>query len=319
MSSFWNNLPKPFTILAPMEGVTDTVFRQIILKLGRPDIFFTEFTSCDGIMSKGIEKVNQSLKFLENEKPIVAQIWGANLKNFYETAKYCKDLGFSGIDINMGCPIEAVVKRGACSGLIHNPKLAVEIIQATKDGGKLPVSIKTRLGFEEISTNNWIKLLLKQNLSALTIHLRTVLELSKASAHWEVMPEIIKLRNTISANTLIIGNGDIESYKEIEEKYTQFGCDGFMIGRGVLTNPWIFNKSFNLEDITTKERLSLYIKHINLFNETWKSTKNPESLKKFGKTYVNNFKDSANLRDEINLTKNTDEIIKLINKYINTL
>lgn len=315
MKSFWNNLPIPFTALAPMEGVTDVVFRNIILKLGRPDVFFTEFTNCDGIMSKGRKKVGQSFKFLENEQPVVAQIWGTNPKNFYETAKYCKELGFLGIDINMGCPIDAVVKKGACSALINNHKLAAEIIAATKEGGGLPVSVKTRLGFNEITINEWLGFLLKQNLAAVSIHLRTVIEQSRFPSHWEYMPEIMDLRNKISPKTLIIGNGDIESYKEIDEKYKLYGCDGFMIGRGIFTNPWIFNKSVNLQNITSKDRLDLYLRHIDLFKKIWVSEKDFGSLKKFSKTYINNFPDSSALRDKVNLSKSLKEMEEIIANY----
>ncbi|MCL5970042.1 MAG: tRNA-dihydrouridine synthase [Patescibacteria group bacterium] len=315
MRNFWKGLPRPFTALAPMEGVTDTVFRQIILKLGRPDVFFTEFTNCDGIMSRGREKVSQSLKFLKNEKPIVAQIWGTNPKTFYGASKYCRELGFSGIDINMGCPIDAVVKKGGCAGLISNPKLAAEIIQATKEGGRLPVSVKTRIGLKKDDIDGWIGFLLEQNLDALTVHLRTVLDMSKTPARWDLMPQIIKLRDRISKSTLIIGNGDISSYAEIEEKYNQYKCDGLMVGRGVFSNPWIFNKSFIPEKVTVKERLELYIEHINFFNATWGKNKNPGSLKNFSKVYINNFADSTTLRNKINIALNTNEMVYIINEY----
>lgn len=313
MKSFWDDLPTPFTILAPMEGVTDTVFRQIILKLGRPDVFFTEFVSSDGIMSRGREKVAQSFKYLKNEQPIVAQIWGINPKNFFDTATYCKELGFAGIDINMGCPIEAVIKRGACSGLMHNPKLAAEIIQATQEGSNLPVSVKTRIGFDKIDVDEWLGFLLEQDLAALSVHLRTVAELSKFDAHWEYMPEIVKLRNKIAPKTKIIGNGDISSYAEIQEKFKLYGCEGFMVGRGIFSNPWIFNKNFDLSSVSAKQRLDLYLDHIDLFKKTWKSEKDFGSLKKFSKTWINNFPDSSILRDKVNLAQNLDEMVEIIN------
>jgi tRNA-dihydrouridine synthase len=315
MNTFWNKLQKPFTILAPMEGVTDVVFREIILSLGRPDVFFTEFTSVTGIMSKGREKVERSLKFTKKQKPIVAQIWGTNVEDYFNSAKYCKELGFDGIDINMGCPIDAVVKKGACAALIHNPKLAKEIIEAVKKGSGLPVSVKTRIGISSIEIDEWISFLLKQDLAALTIHLRTAEELSKVPAHWELMPKIISLRDSLSPKTLIIGNGDISSYSEVKEKYEKYLCDGFMIGRGALHDPWIFNKKINVNDITSTERLNLYIKHINLFLETWNKDKNPDSLKRFSKTWVNNFPDATELRDKINISRNTNEMIEIIEEY----
>ena len=320
MKSFWDKLSKPFTILAPMEGVTDAVFRQIINEIGRPDVFFTEFTNCDGMMSNGREKVAMSLKFDRNEKPVVSQIWGSNPKTFYETAIYCREAGFSGIDINMGCPDKVIVKKGSCAALIKNPKLAAEIIQATKDGaGDLPVSVKTRLGFDSALLGEWISFLLKQNLPALTIHLRTVRELSKVPAHWQHMSKIVELRDKISPKTLIIGNGDIMSLSEVEEKYKLYGCDGFMIGRGIFSNPWLFDKSVNMENVSVSDRLDLYIKHIKLFDKTWGDRKNPASLKKFGKTYINNFADASDLREKVMRSKNIDEMVALIQKYKNNL
>jgi len=315
MKSFWQNLPKPFTVLAPMEGVTDVVFREIIVDLGRPDVFFTEFVSTGGIMSKGRAKVGRSFKFTQRQKPIVAQIWGTKPEDFYNTAKYCKELGFDGIDLNMGCPIDTVIKKGACSALINNHALAKEIIQATKDGSGLPVSVKTRIGFKEIAIAEWIGFLLEQDLAALTIHLRTVEEMSKVDAHWELMSQIIDLKNKIAPETVIIGNGDLKSYSEILEKHKLYKADGFMVGRGIFSNPWIFNKNIDLEKITPTDRLNLYKKHIDLFLETWQKDKNPDGLKRFSKMWVNNFADSSLLREKINRAKNVSEMKEIIHAY----
>jgi tRNA-dihydrouridine synthase len=269
-------------------------------------------------MSKGRDKVGRSFKFTKRQKPIVAQIWGTKPDDFYNTAKYCRELGFDGIDLNMGCPIDSVVKKGACSALINNHKLASEIIEATKNGGGLPVSVKTRLGFDNIIIHEWIGFLLEQDISALTIHLRTVEEQSRVDAHWEVAPEIVKLRNKLSPQTVLIGNGDIKSYLEIKEKYKAYGLEGFMAGRGIFTNPWIFNKNIDLDKITAKDRLKLYLKHINLFLETWQKDKNPDSLKRFSKMWVNNFPDAGILRDKVNQSKNISDMITLIENYISS-
>lgn len=316
MQSFWQELKTPFTILAPMEGVTDVVFREIITQIGKPDVFFTEFTSCDGLVSVGSEKVAQSLRFFPNQKPVVAQIWGSNPETFYLSALYCKELGFSGIDINMGCPDKSMPKKGACSALINNPSLAKEIIQATKEGSAgLPVSVKTRLASNDLKSQDWFSFLLEQDLAALTIHLRTVEELSKVPAHWEYMLKIINLRNKIAPKTLIIGNGDVSSYEEINEKYKLYNCEGFMIGRGVFTNPWVFNKTINPRDISTFDRLDLYLRHIKLFDNTWGALKNPANLKKFSKTYINNFPEAGFIREKIMQSKNTGEMIEAISFY----
>src|SRR5664279_4764451 len=170
MKAFWLQLQRPFTVLSPMEGVTDPVFRQIIAEIGRPDVFFTEFTNVEGLNSIGSEKVKESLSFEKNQLPIVSQLWGKDPDAFYKSAKLCNEMGFSGIDINMGCPDRVIVNKGSCSGLIKNPDLAQKIIIQTKNGAEdLPVSVKTRLGYLK-QDMDWIKFLLEQNLSVLTIH-----------------------------------------------------------------------------------------------------------------------------------------------------
>ena len=316
MNNFWQTLPLPFTVLAPMDGVTDVVFRQIITQIGKPDVLFTEFINCDGLMSKGHEKVGESLKFLKNEKPIVAQIWGINPETFYKSAKYCKELGFSGIDINMGCPIRTITKDGSCSALIKNPNLAKELITAAKEGaGGLPVSVKTRLGFNSIQLEEWIGFLLKQDLQALTVHLRTVEELSKVPAHWELMPEIVKLRNELSPKTLIIGNGDLKSMEDVEDKCKLYKNEGFMVGRGIFTNPWMFNKKINQEDVTIAERIDLFKTHIQLFDKMFGTRRNAENLKKFCKVYIANFPDAGLLREEIMKTKKTKIMLEILTNF----
>ncbi len=313
--SFWNTLPIPFTVLAPMEGVTDYVFRDIIQEIGRPNIFFTEFTNVDGLTSElGFEKVSENLKFSNHQKPIVAQIWGKNPESFRRSAEICRRMEFSGIDINMGCPDRIIINRGSCGALIKNPELAKEIIKQTIAGaGNLPVSIKTRLGFSEINLD-WIKLLLSQNLPALTLHLRTIAELSKVPAHWDLMTEIIKLRNEISPHTLIIGNGDLLTMGEIKNKYEEYKCDGFMVGRGIFHNPWLFNREVDINKVTVNERVDLYLKHINLFELTWKE-KNIALLKRFCKTYLNNFPDAVNLREKIMETKSISEMKNILSDF----
>jgi nifR3 family TIM-barrel protein len=320
MEHFWQHLPRPFTVLAPMEGVTDAVFRQVITKIGKPHVLVTEFTHTDGIMSKGRKRVMDNFLFSPNEQPIVAQIYGTNTKNFYESAKFCKELGFAGIDINMGCPVSRVIARGSCSGLINNPPLAAEIIAATQEGASgLPVSVKTRIGFGSIAIEKWIGFLLEQKLPALTVHLRTTAEMSKVPAHWELMPQIISLRDSISKNTVIIGNGDITSMDEINQKFNQYNCDGFMVGRGIFHNPWMFNPKVDISSVTVKQRIDQYIDHIHLFDKTWGNKKNPASLKKFCKTYIQNFPDASDLREKLVRVDTSKELIQILSDYKNTL
>ncbi len=316
MENFWQQLPRPFTVLAPLDGITDFVFRQIMTEIGKPDVLFTEFTSCDGLVSEGHKRVEQKLLFQSNEHPVVAQIWGTKPENFYKAAQYIKEAGFSGIDINMGCPDRTVIKYGACSGLIRNHQLAAEIIKATKEGAQdLPVSVKTRIGFEKINVEEWIGFLLQQKLDALTIHLRTVRELSKVSAHWEYMSEIIKMKNTFSPATIIIGNGDIVSVAEVYEKYKKYGGDGFMIGRGVFANPWVFNTSLTIHEISEKQRFGTYLHHIKFFEKIWGTEKNFANLKKFCKAYINNFPDAGTYRENIMEVKTLKELKEIVSMY----
>lgn len=301
MQNFWQNLPQPFTVLAPLDGVTDVVFRQVITEIGKPDVLFTEFTPVDGLLSGGRARVESNLFFTPEQQPVIAQIWGTKPEQFYTVAKECVQRGFAGIDINMGCPERVIIKNGACSALIKTPQLAVEIIKATQEGaGDLPVSVKTRIGYSHESIDEWIGILLQQNLAALTVHLRTVSEMSRVPAHWEHMPRIKALRDQIAPDTILIGNGDIIQLAEIDEKYDEYGCDGFMIGRGIFANPWLFNKEVDMLHKTIPERIELYLHHVALFEEQWKGTnKNFALLKKFGKTYINNFPDASIMRAKL--------------------
>ncbi len=316
MKNFWQDLPRPFTALAPLDGVTDIVFRDIITEIGKPDVLFTEFTMTEGLLSKGRERVAERLLFTQDQQPLVAQIWGTKPEHFFTVAKELREMGFVGIDINMGCPHRTVIKFGACSGLIKNPALAAEIIQATKEGSKdIPVSVKTRLGFKDVQIAEWIGVILKQTPAALTVHLRTVAELSKVPAHWEYMPEILSLRNTLSPETLIIGNGDIGSLQEVTEKFTQYGCDGFMIGRGIFANPWVFNPKIAMHTVSIAERIELYLHHITLFEKQWGGKKHFALLKKFAKTYISNFEGASELRDTLMGAKTIQELRTILEAY----
>lgn len=327
--SFWNdlksNLDHPITSLAPMEDVTDTVFRRVIQKCGRPDVFFTEFTNCDGVQSVGQAKVIQRLKYKKSEGPIVAQIWGAKPENYYETAKLIVKLGFDGVDINMGCPVKNVVKSGACSALIKNPKLAKEIIEATRRGvdGKIPVSVKTRIGFSKIQTEEWIGFLLGEcKVEYLTVHGRTVSELTKVPCHFDELAKVVELRNKLNKNALVFGNGDIFSYQQGLDVVKQTGLDGFMIGRGIFQNPWVFNKDVDIEKVKLKERINLLKFHFKLFKKEWGDTKDVNILKKFFKIYINGFDNASDYRSKLMDCKNYEELelaIKNLEKEIKKL
>lgn len=310
--NFWDKLKKPIMILAPMDGVTDSVFRQIVCSVGKPDVLFTEFVPIDAILSKkGSEVIKKSLQFSDAERPIVAQIWGTDPEKFYESARILRKLGFDGIDINMGCPDRSTIKKGACAALIKNPKLAQEIILATIKGAcGLPVSVKTRIGFDKLDTENWIQCLLQTPIAALALHLRTASEMSKVPAHWEEIKKAVKIRNELKSKAQVIGNGDINSLREAKEKCKLYGIDGVMIGRGIFENVWLFNEKVDIEKITPKQKMELLIKHLNLFQKTSGNTRHFELMKKFVKCYVNNFSSAADARESLMKTKTLDELIK---------
>lgn len=316
MKQFWKNLPRPFTCLAPLDGVSDFVFRQIIAEVGKPDVMFTEFMMTDGFVSSGKKRVMERLLLEEVQKPVIAQIWGTKPDHFFRTAKEIKEMGFAGIDINMGCPDRTVVRDGACSALINNMPLAKEIIKAVREGaGDLPVSVKTRIGFEKPQIDEWISFLLEQKLDALTVHLRTVRELSDVPAHWEMMPTIKQMRDSMSSETILIGNGDILSLAEIQEKYEAYHIDGFMVGRGIFANPWMFNKDKDVANITITERIQLFAHHVDLYDTRWGKEKNFANLKKFAKTYISNFQGSSKMREELMRSKSMEELKEILQGY----
>lgn len=309
MSSFWHELPKPFFILAPMEAVTDVVFRHVVIKAGRPDVLFTEFTNSASFCSeKGIHSTRGRLAFTEDEHPMVAQIWGSKPDNFRQMAYGLKDLGFKGIDINMGCPDKSVVKSGGGSGLIRTPELAAEIIAATKEAG-LPVSVKTRLGDIKVEEwKPWLTHILKQDVENLTIHLRTRKEMSKVDAHFELIPEIKELRDEIAPNTLLTINGDILNRKHGLELAEKYNVDGIMIGRGVFKDPYAF---IEREELPTRAELfDLLHYHLDLFNKysTELEPRKFEPLKRFFKIYMHSFPGASEVREKLMHTKSTDEV-----------
>lgn len=317
MKNIWQNLKRLFFIQAPMENVTDTVFRQIIASCGQPDLFFTEFTNTDGLCSTGRKKVMDRLLFTETERPIIAQIWGNKPENYYKSAQLLKKLRFDGIDINMGCPDKAIVKEGCCSALIKNPSLAKEIYQATVEGSSgLPVSIKTRLGYNNWQTESWIGFLLRLFPAAIIVHGRIATEMSKFPANWEEIGKAVQLRNEIKSQTLIIGNGDIFSRETAQEKIRNYGLDGVMIGRGMFHDPWIFNETIDKSKITLRDKLTLLIRHVELFEKTWGNTKDFNILKRFFKIYISDFPNASNIRITFMECKNYEETISLANSLL---
>ncbi len=313
--NFWQELPRPFFVLAPMEDVTDVVFRHVISKAARPDVFFTEFTNTESYCHpEGKESVRGRLTFTEDEQPIVAHIWGDKPEYFREMSIGMAELGFRGVDLNMGCPAPNVYKHGRGAGLIHRFDVAAELIEASKAGG-LPVSVKTRLGHSELSEwREWLGFLLKQDIANLSIHLRTKIEMSKVDAHWELIPEIKQLRDEIAPNTLLTINGDILDYKTGMELAEKYGIDGIMIGRGVFQNPFAFEKEARSH--SAKELINLFRYHLDLFDEHSKvDARIFKPLRRFFKIYIREFHGANDLRIKLMDTNTTDEARALLDEF----
>ena len=308
MTNFWAELPKPFFILAPMEDVTDVVFRHVVKEAGAPDVFFTEFANSDSFCHpEGKDSLRGRLTFTEDEQPIVGHIWGDNPTFFREMSIGLAQLGFKGVDINMGCPVPNVAGRGKGSGLILRPEVAAELIAAAKAGG-LPVSVKTRIGYTEMAEMEaWITHLLKQDIANLSIHLRTRKEMSKVPAHWDIIPQIMALRDQIAPQTLITINGDIPDRQTGLELAEKYGVDGIMIGRGIFKNPFAFEKE--PREHTSEELLGLLRLQLDLQDQY--SEMIPRSivgLHRFFKIYVKGFSGASDLRVKLMQTKSTDEV-----------
>lgn len=353
MNNFWQQLKqdkKPFFCLAPMADVTDPAFRVLIAKYGKPDVMWTEFVSANGLMSKGREVLVRDLTFSEAERPIVAQLFSSKPEQMEGAAKLCAELGFDGIDINMGCPDKTIEKQGAGASMIKTPEVAKAVIEAVKRGitsaGKrIPVSVKTRVGYNTVAIEEWIGFLLKQDIAALTVHARTRKELSKVPAPWVRIREVVLLRDNIAPNTIIIGNGDIVSLADGETKAKESGVDGVMVGRAMFGNPWFFDPTREMvaalpkrapwilrklpfikkffdtkrkaafsktKPVSVEERLRLMVEHSELFETMLGDIKNFSIIKKHMKAYVTGFAGAKELRVELMEHANSANDVKRI-------
>jgi nifR3 family TIM-barrel protein len=315
MDNFWQKLNKPFVGLSPMEDVTDPAFRRIIAKYGHPDVIFTEFASADGLASEeGRERIKKDLIFDDSERPVVAQLFGSKPKNFKVAAKIIAELGFSGIDINMGCPDKDVVKQGAGCALIQNHELAREVVLAVKEGaGEIPVSIKTRIGYSADEINAWIPSLLETKPAAITIHGRTKKEMYKVPTHWDTIARAAEMAK--GSGTLIIGNGDIQSRREGIDIAERYGLHGILIGRAVFGNPWIFNENIQKENLSLKAILDVLIEHSGLFEELEGESRHFMHMRKHFSWYLKGFPDTKELKMALMQTENTAELTETINRF----
>ena len=323
MSNFWKLVPKPIFALAPMEDVTDTVFREVIAKLSDPaylHVLFTEFTSVDG-MNHPVGKIRVGERLLVNESErnllkdknikLVAQIWGKNPELFFKIGKeLTQEYNFDGLDINMGCPVKNIVKNGACSALINDPILAKEIILATKEATHLPVSVKTRTGIKSHITEEWIAALMETKPAAVILHGRNQKQQSDGKADWDEIAKGAGVRNQISPDTVFLGNGDVMSISQGIEFTEKYGIDGIMVGRGIFNNPWFFNPNVTYHD--KAESLTQMLLQTQLFEKTWGGKKNINILKRFYKIYAQQFQGAAYLRSILMDAKTYEEVYEII-------
>ncbi len=315
---------EPFFALAPMVDVTDTAFRQIIAKYSRhgkigggPDVFWTEFISADGLAStEGRKKLSFMLDFQKKEKPIIAQIFSSKPENIKIACEMIAKLGFDGIDINMGCPDKTVMKQCAGAALMKTPTLAREIIRAAKTGApNLPISVKTRLGFNSLEYKTWLPELLKEGISALSVHLRTKKEMSDVPAHWELAKDIVETVRAVDKNVVLIANGDITSLEDGRKKALESGFDGVMIGRGIFGNPWFFDSQIKLLP-TEKEKLNALVEHVKLFDKYMTGHRNFATMKKHFKAYISGFDGAKEMRVELMNTNTPKETLAVLKSFL---
>ena len=318
-NNFWKGLPKPFFVLAPMADVTDAAFRKVIARRAKPDVTWTEFVSADGLVRatpEGKQKLLKDLIYTEGERPIIAQLFGSRPEYMAEAAKLVKELGFDGIDINMGCPDKTIEKQGAGAAMIKSPEKAKEIIRAAKSAG-LPVSVKTRIGFNTVQIDEWIPALLSEGISALTVHARTRKEMSKVPARWEFVKQVVELRDKIAPETLIIGNGDVKTIEEGQGRVKETGCDGIMIGRGVFGSPWRFSREGYTP--TLKEKAEALLEHIQIFDKELGSTKSFALMKKHFKSYFLGEENIHEFREKLMGSDSAETAQKVLGDFLRGL
>jgi len=314
MSNFWEKLNKPFFILAPMADVTDVAFRSMFAKYGKPDVLYTEFVSADGLFLGGGHVLEKDLLYNENERPIVAQFFSKDTDLMKRAAELAVDRGFDGVDINMGCPAKVICNQGAGSAMIKDPEGAKEVIRAAKEGanGKIPVSVKTRIGFNKNEIETWVPALLEEDIDVLILHARTRKEMSKVPADWSTIKRAVEIRDEIGKKTLIVGNGDVGSMEEARARVEETGCDGVMVGRGAYGNPWFFTG----HTPTKEEKLEVMLEHTKLFEKLLggdnEEAKNFSIMKKHYKAYVSGWDGAKELRMKLMEANNSEELEEIL-------
>lgn len=323
--TFWQKLKKEkehIFVLAPMADVTDPAFRYIISKYGKPDVFWTEFVSADGLFLGGYDALSKDLSFEREQKPIVAQFFTSKPEMMEKASKLAFDLGFDGVDINMGCPDKSIEKQGAGASLIKNPNLAKELVLSAKAGAcGLPVSVKTRVGYNKEELDKWIPDLLEVSPDLLTIHARTRKEMSLVPARWELVQKVVQIRDQIQISkadedkTLVFGNGDATSLDMGKNLCLKYDCDGVMFGRAIFGNPWFFSGRV---DIDVSEKLKVLVEHSQAF-EKMCGHKSFSIMKKHYKSYISGFDGAKELRVELMGAENAYEVKFMVDSFLKKL
>lgn len=317
MHGMWSSIQKPFLALAPMEDVTDVAFREMFARYsdGRvPRVLWSEFVSADGLTfgdTEAQERMRAKLSFTEAQRPVVAQIFSSVPERIERAAALVQELGWDGVDINMGCPDKAVEKQGAGAALIKNVDNARELIRAMRRGAPhIAVSVKTRIGYNTEDIDVWLRSILEEKPDALTVHLRTRKELSDVPAHWELMPKIVALRDEVSPQTVLIGNGDVTSVAEGLALIAAHGCDGVMVGRGAFGAPDFFGERSEEKS----HKLALLREHLELFDTMLyqHGHKAYHVMKKHFKAYVHGWEGAKELRERLMHTTSPREAVGLL-------
>lgn len=317
--NFWQKLDKPFFVLAPMADVTDAAFRRVIAKYGKPDVTWTEFVSADGLAlapEKGKKKLMLDLIYTEEERPIVAQFFTSRPENMKKAAELAFELGFDGVDINMGCPDKSIEKQGAGAALMKNASLARELISAAKEGSQgLPVSVKTRAGYNKEELETWLPEILKEDPAVVTIHARTRKEMSKVPARWELVKRACDIRDELGSKTLILGNGDVKDIEDAKRRVSETGADGAMLGRAIFGNPWLFSEKIP----SLEEKLSVMVEHTHLYEKLLGEYKSFAIMKKHYKAYVNGFDGATELRAELMEAESASGVENVVGNYLSQI
>ncbi|MBM4132613.1 MAG: tRNA-dihydrouridine synthase [Nitrospira sp.] len=365
-AGFWQTLPQPIIGLSPMDGVTDAAFRLTVARQGPPDITFTEFTSV-GDVCRGPEHLLSTFTYSEEERPVVAQLYGKHPDLFYLAAHVVCELGFDGLDINMGCPSKNVASSGSGAALIKTPDLAHAIMRAARQGildwanghtltqaglkasradliramnvkrhGQpspprrvIPLSVKTRLGYDSVVVENWIGHLLEEQPAVISVHGRTLQQMYRGEADWQAIERAATIvRGT---PTLLLGNGDVQSMDDVVRRVRESKVHGVLVGRGALGSPWFFRKKELArqaardgapiiagsldETLSLADRFRVMVEHARLFEGIDRAARFPHIRKHLG-WYCKGFPHAAAMRARMVRASSSADVERIVAEHL---